>query len=252
MTGRVRMLAIVVAVSALAGCGGPEAERAREESALAHYDIGLGALAENNIPKAIGEFEAAVAEDPRSARGYHALGGAYLRDQQLDRAIAAFRRAVELNPRLSDAYNDLGAAYMRQQKWDLAIDAFRKALANPQYMNPERAYMNLGNIYYIQRRYDLAAEEFRKLQDVMPQSPDGYYFLGRTYLAQGKLPQARVQLEKAVQIDGTISTFQFELGLALMRAGNRAEAKEKFRRALDLAPAGPEADEARRYLRELN
>ena len=37
-----------------------------------------------------------------------------------------------------------------------------------------------------------------------------------------------------------------------MRAGKRAEAKESFRRALDLNPSGREAEEARRYLRELN
>ena len=187
MTPWARMAMAGVILAALAACAGPEAELVREQSAQSHYDIGLGALAENNLSKAINEFRIAVEENPRNARNHHALGNALLRNQQLDEAIQALRRAVELQPRLSDAFNDLGAAYIRKQMWDLAIDAFRKALANPQYLTPDQAYRNLGNIYYVQGKYDLALEQFRKLQDVVPQSPDGYFFLGRTFLAQGKL-----------------------------------------------------------------
>jgi superkiller protein 3 len=245
--------AVLGAIAALVvACAGPEAEIARQESAQAHYEIGIGALAENNLSKAIGELQIAVQEDPRNARHHHALGNAYLRNRQADRAIAAFLRATELEPRMSDALNDLGVAYMQQQQWEPAIAAFRKALANPQYLNPERAYTNLGNIFYHRGQFEEATEEFRKLQDVLPQSPDGYFFLGRTLLAQGKLNEAREQLERAIKIDGTIAIFHFELGMVLMRGGQRSQAKESFRRALDLSPSGPEADEARRYLRQLN
>ena len=252
MTPWARMAMAGVILAALAACTGPEAELAREQSAQSHYDIGLGALAENNLSKAINEFRIAVEENPRNARNHHALGNALLRNQQLDEAIQALRRAVELQPRLSDAFNDLAAAYIRKQMWDLAIDAFRRALANPQYLNPDRAYLNLGNIYYIRGQYEQAAEEFRRLLDVVPQSPDGHFFLGRTLLAQGKLEEAREKLEQAIKLEGTIPIFHFEMGVTLLRMGRRAEARESFRKAVDINPAGPEAQEARRYLRELN
>lgn len=251
MTRRVGSVVLWAALAALVGCVGPEAEQARQETAQVHYDVGVGALAENNLSKAIGELQIAVRDDPQNARNHHALGSAYLRNLQTDAAIVAFRRAVELNPRLSDAYNDLGAGYMRQQQWDLAIDAFRKALANPQYLNPERAHLNLGNVYYLRKQYDLSAAEFRRLQDVLPQSPDGYFFLGRTLLAQGKLQDARQQLEKAIKIDGTIPIFHVQLGLILVQSGRPAEAQESFRRAVNLNPVGPDAEEARRYLKEV-
>jgi superkiller protein 3 len=235
-----------------AACAGPEAERAREDSAQSHYDIGLGALAENNLPKAIAELRLAVQENPRLARYHHALGNAYLRNRQSEEAITAFRRATEIDPRHSDAWNDLGAAYIQKQQWDPAIEAFRRALANPQYINPERAYLNLGNVYHVQGKYDLAGQEFRKLLDIIPQSPDGHYFLGRTLLAQGRHGEAREELEQAIKLDGTIPAFHLEYGIALMREGRRAEARESFRRTLSLSPAGPDADAARRHLRELN
>jgi Tfp pilus assembly protein PilF len=252
MTAFARVGVLGAVVVLLAACAGPEAEIAREESAQSHYDIGLGALAENNLPKAISELRLAVQENPRLARHHYALGNAYLRNRQFDEAIVSLRRATEIDPRMSDAWNDLGAAYVQKQQWDQAIEAFRRALANPQYINPDRAYMNLGNVYYTQGKYELAAQEFRKLLDVIPQSPDGHYFLGRTLLAQGKNVEAREELEQAIKLDGTVAVFHTELGVALLREGRRNEARESFRRSLSLTPTGPEAEVARRHLRELN
>lgn len=252
MRAWIRLVTLVGILASLVACTGPEAEVAQQDRAQGHYDIGLGALAENNFSKAISEFKLAVEENPRNARHHHGLGNAYLRNNQIDEAIAALRRAGELDPRLSDAFNDLGAAYMRKQMWDPAIDAFRRALANPNYLNPERAYLNLGNIYFIRGQLDQAAEEFRRLLDLFPQLADGHFFLGRTLLAQGKLAEARERIEQAIKHDGTVPTFHLDLGIVLLRSGQRAEARESFRRALDLNPAGPEAEQIRRYLRELN
>jgi len=252
MTPWTRLVGLGLLVGVVAACAGPEAEIARQESARTHYDIGLGALAEDNLPKAISELQLAVKEDPRTPRNHYALGNAYLRNRQIDEAIASLRQAVGMNPRLSDAYSDLGAAYVQKQQWDLAIDAYRRALANPQYPNPERAYLNLGNIYYVLGQYDNAANEFGKLLDLFPQSADGHFFLGRTRLAQGNLPEAREQLGQAVKMEGGIPIYHLELGVALLRSGQRDAARQSFRRALDLNPVSPEAEQARQYLRELN
>jgi len=246
------MLVLGAALSFLAACAGPQAEIEKQEAAQTAYDIGLGAIVENNMPKAISELKKAVENAPQNARYHHALGNAYLRAEDLDKAIGAFRRAVELDPRFSDAFNDLGAAYARRQQWDLAIDAYRKAIANPRYLSPERAYMNLGNTYMVQGRFGMAAEEFRRVVDVVPQSPDGYFLLGRALLAQGKAAEAKEQLEKAIKLDGTIAIFHLDMGIAQTQLGDKAQAREHLRRAIDLSPTGPEAAEARRRLQELN
>jgi len=247
-----RLAVFGLVVGILTACAGPESQLAREESARTHYDIGLGALADNNLAKAISELQIAVKEDPGNPRHHYALGNAYLRNRQFDEAIASLKQAVELNSRLSDAYSDLGAAYVQKQQWDLAIDSFRKALANPQYAFPERVYLNLGIIYYVRGQYDAAAGEFEKLLDLFPQSPDGHFFLGRTRLAQNRPAEAREQLEQAIKIEGSIPIYHFELGVALLQSGQREAARQSFRRSLDLNPAGPEAEQARQYLRQLN
>jgi len=246
-----RLALLATLLIGIAGCGGPEAELARKETAQTRYDIGLGALTEGKQDKAIEEFREATSLDPQNARFHHALGNAYLRKQQLEPAIASFKRAVELNPRFSDALNDLGVAYMNQKNWGAAIESFRRAVANPRYLNPERAYMNLGNIYHVQGQYEQAVEEYRRLIDILPQSPDGYFFLGRSLLAQGKAAAAREQLERAVKMDGTIAIFHLELGKAFLALGRMPEARDSLRRVLDLAPSGSEADEARQLTRGL-
>ncbi len=242
---------LAVLLLGVGACGGPEAELARKETAQTRYDIGLGALTDGNLAKSINEFREAVSLDPQNSRFHHALGNAYLRNRQADLAIPALQKAVELDPRYSVALNDLGVAYMTQQNWAAAIGAFRRALANPRNPSPEQAYINLGSIYHLQGQYEAAVEEFRKLIDVLPQSPDGYYFLGRSLLAQGKAIEARENLERAVKLEAGVAVFFLELGKAQLKLGQRTEAHNSFRRVLDLTPTGPEADEARQHLRTL-
>ena len=102
-----------------------------------------------------------------------------------------------------------------------------------------------------QGRYQMAVEEFRRVADVMPQSPDGYFLLGRALLAQGKATEAKEQFAKAIKIDGTVAVFHLEMGTVLTQLGETTEAREHLQRAVDLNPAGPEAAEARRRLQGL-
>jgi Tfp pilus assembly protein PilF len=241
---------IVLGVTVLAGCASMDPAQ-REESAQGHYDIGVGALATNELPRAVAELEAAVREAPQNARYHYALGNAYLMNLQPDPAVRTLVRAVELDPRYSDAYNALGGAYVQQKKWELAIDAFRKALANPRYMKADQAHVNLGNVYHVLGRYPLAAEQFRKVIDILPQSPDGYFLLGRTLLAQGNAAEAKEPLTKAVTLLDSIPLFHLELGRAHMRLNDKKAASAEFRRVVELSPAGPEANDARRHLAEM-
>jgi Flp pilus assembly protein TadD len=56
---------------------------------------------------------------------------------------------------------------------------------------------------------------------------------------------------KAVRLRETVPIFHLELGVAHMRLGEKANAITEFRRVVELGPAGPEANEARRYLNQL-
>ncbi len=245
-----RLLPLLLVVIVLGGCATMD-PAAREESAQSHYDIGVGAMAGNDLPRAIGELQLAVTDAPRTPRYHYALGNAYLMDGQADRAVQTLLRAVELDPRYSDAYNALGAAYVQQKKWDPAIDAFQKALANPRYMKADQAHLNLGNVYYNLRRYPLAADQFRKVIDILPKSPDGYFLLGRTLLAQSNAAEAKEFLTKAVKLLDSVPLFHLELGRAHLRLGDKSAASAAFRRVVELSPSGPEANDARRYLAEM-
>jgi Tfp pilus assembly protein PilF len=246
-----RLLILGAILLSVVACASMRSDSERQDSGQGNYAIGLGALMENNLAKAILSLREAVVDEPDNPRYHHALGNAYLRSEQLEPAILAFRRAVELDPRFSDALSDLGVAYMQQRRWDLAVDAFRRALANPRYLNPERAYLNLGNTYMAQSRYDLAEQEFRRVTDVVPLSPDGYFFLGRALASQGKFPEAKEQLARAITLDGTIPVFHLELGVVQMRLKEIPAAKASFQRVQDFNPRGPEASDARKYLQEL-
>jgi hypothetical protein len=53
MNGRIKLLILGGMLGALAACATPESQRAELDAAQGHYDVGVGALAENNVGKAI-------------------------------------------------------------------------------------------------------------------------------------------------------------------------------------------------------
>ena len=55
-----RRLVLWLLVMVLAACAAPMTETEKQDMAQSHYDIGLGALAENNTSRAILELKEAV------------------------------------------------------------------------------------------------------------------------------------------------------------------------------------------------
>jgi Tfp pilus assembly protein PilF len=66
MTPWIRMAILGLAAGALTACATPEGDLAQRESAQTHYTIGIGALADGNLKKAISDLQIAVQEDPRN------------------------------------------------------------------------------------------------------------------------------------------------------------------------------------------
>jgi tetratricopeptide (TPR) repeat protein len=64
----------------------------------AHFYLGLIAEAQEQVPGAVAEYQAALRNDPKDARVYNKLGLVWSRSGKFDAAIASFRKSIELNP----------------------------------------------------------------------------------------------------------------------------------------------------------
>lgn len=221
-------------------------------------------LALRRLDDAIADATTAVELDPRNAIAYYWRGMARHESGQAEAALRDFSQATLIKPDFAAAYVQRGLAAQATGSTGRPLEDFQKALQ----LDPKlpAAYRARGNLYFYQGNYAAAAEDFRQFQKLVPN--DAYNLL-RLFLAvarQGQdgraaiaAPAAKVstpgwpapllalylgtggkpQVEAAIPT-GTDETARgracegwFYLGYWHLLAGDRAQAKALFQRALD-------------------
>src|SRR5262249_38916388 len=128
----------------------------------------------STLAKAAEYFDQAIAQDPRYALAYVGLADAtQLRinydvvtpAEVLPRAKAAALRALELDPALAEAHTSMGKIYEYNYEWLAALQKFRTALA------------------------------------LKPGYPTAHLWYGNLLICLGKLRDAQVQLDTAMEPD---------------------------------------------------
>ena len=114
------------------------------------------------IPACSRIIDAGEASQADLAAAYYRRGRGYHKEEDLDRAIADYDRAIERNPDLAAAYNSRGVAYDDKGELDRAIADYRKAAEQ----GHADAQINLGVMYRdgqsVPQDYAEAVRWFRK------------------------------------------------------------------------------------------
>jgi tetratricopeptide (TPR) repeat protein len=162
--------------------------------------------------------------------------GAGMRNRQ------TFRRMLEasaLNPHDGEAQYQLGLIYQQRRNYSDAIQRFQNAVR----IDPTEtdAHFQLGRIARQQGRLDDALQQF---QIVLEQDPkhnlsEVLRELGGTYLAAGRLPDARRELAVYVDRRPYDPEGLYYFGQALEGLGHPAEAREVYARAVEAARTAP-------------
>jgi len=109
--------------------------RAGKPEAAEAFAQGMTALAEDQYPQAIAEFEAALKLDRAFAEAYNQLAIAHYMNEQWVASVVACRQALSLMPTHFGAMAGLGHGYAHCGQHRQAIDCYRRALA----INPRMA-----------------------------------------------------------------------------------------------------------------
>ncbi len=106
--------------------------RIGKPAAAKHFQMGIAALADDELSLAADEFAIAAHHDPNFAEAYNQLAIVYYLDQKWTRSRSACRKALALMPMHFGALAGLGHVYAHCGEIAPAIDAYRRALAiNP-------------------------------------------------------------------------------------------------------------------------
>jgi tetratricopeptide (TPR) repeat protein len=119
--------------------------------------------------------------------------------QKVDQSIATLKQALAVKPTDTESM---------QLLVNLLVDAGREAEAQtymaklPQgaKVDPE-TLINVGIKLYNQKQLDKALEQFNRVVQENPQLAEAYYYRGLVYLNKNKIPEAKADFKKLLEID---------------------------------------------------
>ena len=209
--------------------------RALDMSAVTHLERGVQLEQVGRLDDAIAETEKALELDPSLAKAHLNLLILYAKTGKAQQAAEHYKALVSLDPdTFPDAYYNYGILLRNQGNFDEAEQAFRKTLA----LAPtnDAAHDNLG--YLLERRGKLeeAAAEYKKAIEANPSSREAHFKLGRILVNQQHYAEAIEQFQQTLTpVDEATSSYEYALGAAYGRAGDREQALHYLEQAKDMA-----------------
>ena len=249
----------------------------------AHYALGL-ALVTKGDPKGESELLEAIKLAPRNPLGYHTIGRFYSQQQRYDQALDAFGAALKVFPDFAAPHVERGNIFAAKGDDDRALVEYAKA----QEKDPKRSvgFTNIGMVH--QRRAQwaeaekaylsairveptnavalnnlawMAADRKVKLTEALawatkavslaPDVAEFHGTLGWVYRARGDFAKAEQTLTKAANMKPERAAVVYTLARLHLEQGKTAPAVAALKRALAIDPKFPDADAARKKLKEL-
>jgi type IV pilus assembly protein PilF len=233
MNARLFQIVLLLVSMLIAGCA---MERAKNNQAAYHYQMGLSFLGERNFTYALIELTEAEKLDPENPEVVYSLGMAYIGKKRHDLSEQKLHRAIALKPNYSKARNDLGVAYLELKRWDNAIEQFKIVKDDIFYDNSENASINLGLAYMGKGDHARALEEFQAVAGANPRNPVAHLSIGRVLFAMDKSEQAIAEYRKALDIFKDYAAAYYHLGQAYMKLNNLDAAKAAFKEVIRIIP----------------
>jgi tetratricopeptide (TPR) repeat protein len=165
-------------------------------------------------------------------------------------AGAFFRSALLAKPDDPEASAYLGQTLLRRKQYGEAEAVFQRMLT----VNPSSgpAWLGLGILQYHQTRYQEAKESLLSAEKESPEDPLVHYYLGLTHHELGEFEEAPSRFRRAMTLSPDLApSAQYYSGVAHLRRGAPAEAREALEAAIAAEPESEQARSAKEFLAQL-
>ena len=253
--------------------------------APSHLKFGETLHLVGRIREAEDRYREAISLDPSLAEAHLNLGLIAVADQLIPAALDHFRRAAKLAPNFAEAHRNLAKTLAAVGRVADAEQHFNRAVA----LEPRSARVRLDYADFLSKRGDPSAarREYLVAAELMPDNPEPLFKIGvldlqlrdtvdaearfravverapnhapalnhLAFLLAGQGTKEREEaaglLRKAVKLDPGNAEYHNNLGVILVRLGNRREALQTLEEAVRLKPDYDEARKNRDDLRRL-
>lgn len=190
---------------------------------------------------AVSEMEKTINENPNNAREDLFLATLYdasakIDVNYLDKSIKLLDQAVLLSPTRPQIYFERGQAKIFQGRLEEGIEDFKKGVENSPKVIDSR--WNLAAAYILVGQEDKAAEEFKTMETLgfKFDSVTNYQRLIQLYLNKKDYQKIAELYEKIIKLDPNNASYYAKLAWAYMMAGDKENAKEATKKAVELNP----------------
>lgn len=197
----------------------------------------------------VSQQERDIQQDPENVEKHMILGQTYLQYGNAAQAVTVLTKAKELGG--EDATIDLllGFGHATMGETELADSSFMRYLEN----NPEDALTlnRIGYTFLGQGLTERALYYFQRYVAVAPDDPNAHDSYGEGLLNAGRVDEAAREYERAIELDETFANSYLMLGTAYRQLDEQEKSRLMLEEFLRLSPEGPQADQARQMLVEI-
>ncbi|MGB7862769.1 MAG: tetratricopeptide repeat protein [Candidatus Sulfotelmatobacter sp.] len=164
----------------------------------------------------------------------HLLLGMVFQESAMGAAVEQFQLASRLAPKDAVAHLQLASAYARMKKWHEAENEFQEVLRiNPRHQQALQQYAN-----YLEGRNEPVKAKALVDQFIAnyPDDAAATLLLGSLYSSARQYADARIKIERALELDPKLVPAYLSLGKLEQNLGNRDAAISNYEKALSLQP----------------
>lgn len=184
-------------------------------------------------------FKTVLKENPRDVEVLAKLGSTYVRAGEDEKALTVYKQILQIDNTDFNALNNLGGIYRRLARYEESVLVLERALTTG--TNTNQVYYNLGHTYKLMGNYDDAADCFVTVIEENPNDVLAYNHLGSIQAARGEHAKALQSYNKALQIDKNHPILHYNSALSYIALGKLDQAKLSFENALRTRPGWVEA-----------
>ncbi|NOX35541.1 MAG: tetratricopeptide repeat protein [Deltaproteobacteria bacterium] len=193
-------------------------------------------------------LKTAFKKDPESADNHVIRGYIAFMEKDYPLAIKYFNKSLELSEKPDpDTLTAIGNVYLAQKDYNNADLWFNKGLeqnakhpgatagrASLAYI--KRTAMARASEFYTQKQYSRALNAFRKVEQKYPLWAEVHTAIGWTQYKKLNYREAQKSFEAGLKLNKLSYDGYDGLGWSMLKLGKDSEAKEAFKKALDLYP----------------
>ena len=168
--------------------------------------------------------ETSSAKSAGEAARQNNLGVAYMNQQLFEKALKNFEAAIAADPKSSLARLNRAIALLNLQR----VDDAKVLLDDTVKENPKNptAWYNLGLMYKNSGDVEKAVVAFQHVTEIDANDADTWYFLGSAHLQARQFPEAIASFEHAIKLNPTHASAWFGLSRAYQQSGDTTKARE--------------------------